>query len=139
MTRAIRNAALIAVLAAGAFLAPGCGSNSDCNVTPDVASHPNTCTLAPNTTVTVSARWCSCSASTTCDVVDAGGGVFQLEPKVSSCDASCESNPASCSSDRVDCVFNTPGEGDYFLYFISGSGSENVPLHVSGSGGASCT
>jgi hypothetical protein len=133
MNRAIRSVTLFAALATGALLAPGCGTNSDCNITPDVASHPNSCTLRPQSTVTVNARWCSCNATTTCDVVDAGGGVFQLEPKVASCDASCEPNPTSCATDSVQCVFTTPGEGDYFLYFISGSGSETVPLHVDGS------
>ena len=135
MTRASRNAAFLAVLAVGAFVAAGCGSNSsDCNITPDVATHPSSCTLAPSTTVTVNARWCSCSASTTCEVVNAGGGVIQLEPKVSTCDATCETNPASCNANAVPCVFTTPPAGDYNLYFISGSSFESVPLHVSGSG-----
>ncbi len=138
MIRAIRNVAFFVVLTAGALLAAGCGSSSDCNVTPDINSNPDSCTLAPNTTVTVNAKWCSCGSSVTCDVVNAGGGVFQLEPKVASCDASCPPNPTSCPVDSVQCVFTTPAEGDYFLYFISGSSSVNVPMHVSGSGTTTC-
>ncbi len=138
MSRGIRDVAFVVALAASALLAPGCGSNSDCNVTPDINSNPSSCTLAPNTTVTVTANWCSCGSSVTCDVVNAGGGVFQLEPKVAACDASCPANPTSCPVDSVQCVFTTPGEGDYFLYFISGSSSVNVPMHVSGGFGTTC-
>jgi hypothetical protein len=139
MTRAFRTATFLAVLAAGVVLAPGCGSNSDCNITPDIATHPGACTLPPNTTVTVNARWCSCSATTTCEVVDAGGGVFQLEPKVASCDATCQTNPTSCDSNPVQCVFTTPAPGSYFLYFISGSGSDNIQLTVASGAASSCS
>jgi len=135
MIRAIRNVAFFVVLAAGALLASGCGSSSDCNLTPDVSTHPSSCTFAPATTVTVSARWCSCGSSVTCDVVNAGGGVFQLEPKVNSCDASCPPNPTDCPTDAVQCVFTTPGEGSYNLYFISGSSFESVPMTVDNSSG----
>lgn len=141
MTRAIRSAAFLAVFAAGAFVAAGCGSSSsDCNVTPDIATHPSSCPLAPSTTVTVNANWCSCGTSITCDVVNAGGGVFQLEPKVASCDASCPANPSGCPVDAVQCVFDTPAaEGTYHLYFISGSGFEDVTMTVASGQGTTCS
>jgi hypothetical protein len=131
MTRAFRNAAFIAALAAGVALAPGCGSNNDCNVTPDVSAHPASCTLAPNTTVTVRANWCSCGSSISCDALPEKGGVIQLEPRVAACDA-------DCPAQAVDCTFTAPAEGSYFIYFISGSGFESVPLTVTG-GNTTCS
>lgn len=133
MTRAFRNAAFLAALAAGVLLAPGCQQSNDCNLTPDVNHAPTSCTLAPSSTVTVNVKWCSCGASTTCDVVNAGGGVFQLEPKVNSCDASCPPNPTTCPFDSVQCVFTTPASGSYNLYVISGQTFVNVPLNIGGS------
>jgi hypothetical protein len=139
MPRADRNALLLALLAAGVLLGGGCAGN-DCTLTPDLNQAPGSCTLAPDTHVTVNVRWCSCGATTVCDVIDAGGGVFQLEPKVNSCDASCPPNPTDCPWDSVPCSFTTPvSTGPYHLYVIDGQTYQDVPLTVSGGGGASCS
>jgi hypothetical protein len=123
------------VLGVVAAALAGCGSNSDCNLTPEVRSStlPSSCELAPSSTVTVNVHWCSCGASTACDVTfDSGAGVYQLEPKVSSCDASCPPNPSSCPVDTVPCTFTTQSPGSYHLYVISGSSFVNVPLSIGG-------
>jgi hypothetical protein len=139
MTRASRNALLLALLAAGVAIGTGC-AGSGCTLTPDVGHAPSSCALAPDTSVTVSVLWCTCSATTVCNVTDEGGGAFQLEPMVNaSCDGSCEPNPASCPTDNVQCNFTTPGAGTYHLYIISGQGSVDVPMYVSDGGGASCS
>jgi hypothetical protein len=140
MTRANRYAAVLVVLAAGLVLGVGCGTQSGCaNVTPDVNQAPTSCSLLPSTPVTVSVRWCTCGASVTCDALPESGGVIQLEPKVSSCDASCPANPTACPFDSVTCSFTSPAAGSYNLYVISGQSFQSVPLTVSDSGSASCT
>jgi hypothetical protein len=121
------------VLGVVAAALAGCGSNSDCNLTPEVNRAPSSCALAPSTTVTVNVGWCSCGASTTCDVTfNSDAGVFQLEPKVSSCDASCPSNPTGCDVNTVPCTFTTPASGSYHLYVISGTTFQSVPLSIGG-------
>lgn len=125
-----RKIAVVA-LVAGAVLAGGCGP-ADCNATPLLSQAPGSCTLAPSSDVTVRVRWCSCGASTVCEVTYADG-VYQLDPKVNSCDASCPSNPTSCDYDTVPCTFTTPASGSFNLYVIDGSTFESVPLSIGGS------
>ena len=138
MTRADRKIPFLALLAAASVLGAGCAS--ECTLTPDVGHAPASCPLRPSTDVTVYVHWCRGSAATVCNVTDEGGGVFQLEPMVAtSCDGSCESNPASCPTDSVACSFTTPGAGNYNLYIIRGQGFGSVPMTVSSAGGTSCS
>jgi hypothetical protein len=132
-----RWAALLGVVGVGVVL--GCGPSSECNVTPNLAQAPS-CTLAPDALVTVSARWCSCNATITCDPEpDFGSGLINLQPKVASCDATCEPNPSSCDPDVVQCRFTTPAvSGNYTMYFGTDLGTEQRSLTISAGGGTSC-
>ncbi len=140
MTRAFRTATIFALLAGGLVLAPGCGSNSnDCNTLPELASAPNSCSFPANSTVTVQVRWCNCNSTITCDVTDEGSGVFQAEPKVSACDATCDTSGASCAKDTVDCVFRTPASGTGFSLVVRGASTDDtVPFTIAG-GSATCS
>ncbi|HET6413575.1 MAG TPA: hypothetical protein VFG53_16060 [Anaeromyxobacter sp.] len=135
-----RHCTAVLVLAALAYLGTGCGSNNDCTITPDLATpNPQTCTLPPQMTVTVNVRWCNCGAATVCKVTDEGQGIFQLEPQVNSCDASCPANPAGCPSDFVQCIFQSPNvAGDYQLYLISGESFKSVPMTIVSGVSSSC-
>lgn len=127
------STAVVAAIAAG-FLAAGCGSDS-CAITPDLRANaaPATCPLQPNSDAIVYVPWCACGA-TTCDVTfDAGSGIFQLEPRVDSCDSSCTDNPASCSFDAVPCHLSVPSEGSGYLYVSSGLDAVSIPWSASGS------
>ena len=141
MTRANRNAALSALLAAGALAGAGCGAQSCTNVTPDVNEAPTSCSFAPSQQVNVYVRWCSCNSSVACDV-SYNSGTYLLDPKISSCDASCPSNPDSCGLDSVvSCTFTTQPIGDINTYTIlihGASADDSASMTVSGSGGTSC-
>jgi len=138
MTRA-RHCTAVLILAAVAYLGTGCGSSNDCTITPDLASIPGPCTLPPQTTVTVNVQWCNCGAATVCKVTDEGQGVFQLEPQVNSCDASCPANPTGCPSDFVPCIFQSPNVGnDYHLYLISGESFQSVPMTIASGVSSTC-
>lgn len=134
MTRANRNLAVLALVAAGAFLAAGCGSNSDCNVMPDLRTAPSACSFPADSTVTVKVRWCSCSSSIECVVTNEGMGQFQAEPKVNACDASCDTSGSSCGVDVVPCVFRTPTSGSSFTLYVRGAQADGtVSFDIAGS------
>jgi hypothetical protein len=139
MTRANQSTyALIA--AAGLALATGCASSSDCSVTPEVNRAPDSCSLAPDQPVTVNVRWCDCGAAATCNARLEGGGIIQLEPQVSSCDASCPINSGSCPFDTVPCTFTIPGAASFSsLYVISGQSFVVVQLEVVSGGDTVCS
>ena len=140
MTRASRCNALLTLAAALAFLAAGCGSSSDCTLTPELARAPTSCMLPPLTAVVVNVRWCNCGAATVCKVTDEGSGIFELEPQVNSCDASCPANPNNCPFDSVQCTFQSPDSGNnYHLYVISGQSYADVPMTVTGGAPSTCT
>jgi len=140
MTKTCRNS-LSALAAAAALFAAGCGGTDTCSLKPDVASTPSSCDLRPSQSVSVQVRWCSCGSSTSCDVImdSIGSGIIQLEPVLSSCDTSCQSNPASCDTSAVTCTFTAPAAGDYTIYVGGASGTETVPLTVSAGGTSTCT
>ena len=139
MTRASRCNALLTLAAALAFLAAGCGSSSDCTLTPDLATTPAPCTLPPQTSVVVKVQWCNCGAVTVCKVTnESSSGIFQLEPQVNSCDASCPINPTGCAGESVACTFQSPDVGSYHLYVISGQGFEDVSMTVMDGANSTC-
>ena len=126
-----RGAAVVVALAAGALFA-GCGGEESCSIAPDVRSAPASCTLAPSSRVTVNVGWCSCSASTTCDVQFGPAGVIEFTPKLNSCDAVCESNPTSCPMDTVPCTFDMPSDGYDHIYVYGNLDYQNIALTIGG-------
>jgi hypothetical protein len=140
MTRPSRSTLALLAAAAALALQTGCPSTSDCSVTPEVNQAPGSCSLVPDEPVTVNVRWCSCGATTTCDVRLEGGGIIQLEPVVNSCDAECPPNPDSCPADTVPCTFTIPGAGSFDkLWVIDGQNTPiEVPLTVTGAGSTVC-
>jgi hypothetical protein len=141
MTRANRNVALAVLLAAGTLAGVGCGAQNSCsNVTPDVNQAPTACSFAPSQQVSVNVRWCSCNSSVTCDVAY-DSGTYVLDPKISSCDASCPSNPSDCPFDVVSCTLTTQALGsinDYNILIHGASGDASATMTVSDSGSTSC-
>ncbi len=141
MTRSSRSALAVLAAAAALALATGCPSTSDCALTPEVSQAPDSCALVPDVPVTVNVRWCSCGASTTCEVRLEGGGIIQLEPVVNSCDAECPPNPTACDFDTVACHFTIPAAASFdTIYVIDGLNTPvTVPLDVSEAGDTVCS
>lgn len=100
--------AVAAALAFGAGLTlQGCGKN--CNdATPPVKTIPTSCVAAVGSPLTVPVNTCpKCDQGTpACDVRDAGGGNFTVEPVSQVCDPQSCPIPdlASCSAQPTDCV-----------------------------------
>jgi len=133
------NARKLAVLLAGALLAAGCGSNTDCTVTPPLERAPASCSAQPGTTLNVAVNWCTCGATEiACDVRDEGGGVIQLEPVITACDASCPSVSTDCPARSVTCQVSVPSTDVPDHLYIFGAqnpeGFVDVPLSVGSNG-----
>lgn len=140
MTLDARKIAVLTALTAGAFLT-GCGTDPACALTPPINDAPTSCTLPPQTTVTVDVRWCNCGSSVVCDV-SFDSGFYLLEPRVTSCDAECPGNPTSCGlDDTVSCVFTTEPLGEdntYSVQIADASGIRNATFTIDAGGDDSC-
>lgn len=139
MTLIRRSTAVLAALAAGAFLATGCsGDDTSCALTPPIHDYPPSCALPPETTVEVKIRWCNCGSSVECDV-EYQNGFYLLEPRVTACDAECPGNPASCSLDsEVTCVLTTEplgADNTYEVQIADASGVRSSTFTVVPTGG----
>jgi hypothetical protein len=127
-----RCTVVVAAVAAGVLYA-GCGGEDSCSLSPEVRQAPTACVLAPSSRVTVNVGWCSCTATTTCEVRFGPAGVIELEPKVNSCDATCEDNAGSCPMDSVPCTFDMPDSGYEHIYVYGGLDFRSIDLTISGS------
>jgi hypothetical protein len=137
MTRAIRNTALFAVLAAG-VLVVGCGGNDSTSCateTPQINNAPSCASMAPNTQVQIALEICpTCNQTDAVCNVDLSAvsqNIIHLDPLVHACTTS-NSCPPSCALSGVTCSFKTPAApGTYTLYI--GDSTTPVTFQVGGS------
>lgn len=140
--------ATLALSAAAALAAAGCGSK--CNdQTPPVSSVPtSTCTALTGTPVTMPIHVCpKCdqgSPSCLVHTENVGQGQITLEPVSEVCDpnSSCPlvdtSTPDSCPFATLNCQFTAPAVGEYTIVVVTPSAPENRHLTVVASGSTSC-
>lgn len=132
-----RGAIVVAVVVGMGVV--GCGSESDCTLTPPLRDAPDSCAAQPGTTLPVTVNWCTCGdTAIRCDVRNEGGGVIQLEPVVTSCDASCPSVGTDCPALGVTCQVQIPAADVPNHLYIFGAdnaaGFKDVPLSIGSNG-----
>jgi hypothetical protein len=134
----------LALSAALAVVAAGCGSNKSCtDATPEVSAVPASCSAVAGASVTVPLHVCPrCDQSfPACDVHPLNGSQLVLEPVSQVCDpnSSCPLvDPASCPFSTLNCTFTAPGPGTYQLVVVTPEGATQRDLVVVASGSTSC-
>ncbi len=140
MKRAMRSAAVLGVVAAGAFMV-GCGgtSSSCASETPQLGPAPSCGSMMANAAVQVNLHICpTCNqtdAACQVDLSAVSSGIIHLDPVVHACEDS-SSCPPSCTTSGVTCSFTTPDAGTYNLYI--GDSTTAVPFTVAGGGNTTC-
>jgi hypothetical protein len=135
---------LLALSAALAVLAAGCGSSNSCtDATPEVSAVPASCTAVAGSSVTMPVHVCpKCDQSfPACDVHPLNGTQLVLEPVSQVCDpnSSCPVvDPATCPFATLNCTFTAPAAGTYQLVVVTPEGATQRDLVVVASGSTSC-